>query len=227
MARKRSAGWDPPVGDRPDQHVGALLHGLREQAGITQTQIAADIGVDPSLISRVERGQRPASDRIIQHYGARFDAVDLLHGLVDIARQASRHRQQLRDPTLIAKQAAYPLDGDAARFVGESPPDGISLGFGERLTKRWTVQNTGTVPWHDRRLRRIGPVTGPWTLTSPRFVAVPDAEPGATVTIEVAIKAPHIETAAVAQWKMVDQDDLLYFPTQYSGGLGMFVLVGC
>ena len=55
---------------------------------------------------------------------------------------------------------------------------------------------------------------------------MPDAEPGETVTIQVSIKAPHIETAAVAQWKMVDADDLLYFPTQYSMGLGMYVLVG-
>ncbi len=35
-----------------------------------------------------------------------------------------------------------------------------------------------------------------------------------------------METAAVAQWKMVNEDDLLYFPTQYSVGLGLYVLVG-
>ncbi len=32
--------------------------------------------------------------------------------------------------------------------------------------------------------------------------------------------------AAVAQWKMVDKDDLLYFPTKYSVGLALYVLVG-
>jgi hypothetical protein len=35
-----------------------------------------------------------------------------------------------------------------------------------------------------------------------------------------------METAAVAQWKMVDEDDLLYFPTSYSVGLAVYVLVG-
>lgn len=35
-----------------------------------------------------------------------------------------------------------------------------------------------------------------------------------------------METAAVAQWKMVDEDDLLYFPDRYSVGLGLYVLVG-
>ena len=35
-----------------------------------------------------------------------------------------------------------------------------------------------------------------------------------------------METAAVAQFKMVDADDLLYFPTTYSVGLLIYVLVG-
>jgi transcriptional regulator with XRE-family HTH domain len=226
MARKRSAGWDQPVGDRPDQHVGALLHSLREQAGVTQREVAQDMGIDPSLVSRVERGQRPASDRIIRYYGERFGAHDLLAGLVDIAREAEHQRQRLRDPALIARQDAYPLPGDAATFISETPPDGISIPLGHSFTKQWTIRNSGTVPWVDRRLRRIGPFTGPWTLTSPRFAPVPDAKPGEVVTIVVPIRAPHIETAAVAQWKMVDRDDLLFFPTEYSMGLGMYVLIG-
>ena len=32
--------------------------------------------------------------------------------------------------------------------------------------------------------------------------------------------------AAAAQWKVVDADDLLYFPTIYSVGLGLYVMVG-
>jgi hypothetical protein len=35
-----------------------------------------------------------------------------------------------------------------------------------------------------------------------------------------------METAAYAQWKMVDDDDLLYFPDRYSVGLALYVLVG-
>jgi hypothetical protein len=35
-----------------------------------------------------------------------------------------------------------------------------------------------------------------------------------------------METAAVAQWKMVDKDELLYFPDRYSVGLALYVLVG-
>ena len=226
MKRARKATWDPPVGDQPNQHVGALLHGLREQAGMTQAQVAAEVGIDPSLISRVERGSRPASDRIIRYYGERFGAPDLLAGLAEIARESERDRRRRRNPRLIARQASYPLEGDEARFVSEAPPDGSTVPCGATFTKSWTIRNSGTVPWEGRRLRRIGPTTGPWTLTSARFMPVPDTEPGETVSISVELRAPQMETAAVAQWKMVDTDDLLYFPTIYSVGLALYVLVG-
>jgi transcriptional regulator with XRE-family HTH domain len=226
MPRVRKAGWDQPVGDQPNQHVGAMLHGLREQAGVTQGEVAADIGIDQSYISRIERGSRPASDRVIRYYGERFGAADLLGSLVDIARESERERRRRRDPLLIARQARYPLDGDEARFVAETPPDGVTVPCGATFTKSWTIRNSGSVPWHGRRLRRIGPTTGPWTLTSARFITIPDIEPGETVAISVQLHTPHMETAAVAQWKMVDEDDLLYFPTVYSVGLGLYVMVG-
>jgi transcriptional regulator with XRE-family HTH domain len=226
MPRARKAGWDTPVGDQPNQHVGAMLHGLREQADVTQAEIASAIGVDQSYISRVERGSRPASDRIIRYYSERFGAADLLASLVDIAREGDRERRRKRDPLLIARQARYPLDGDEARFVSETPPDGSTVPCGATFTKTWTIRNSGSVPWRERRLRRIGPTIGPWTLTSPRFTPIPDTEPGETVSISVQIHTPQMETAAVAQWKMVDEDDLLYFPTKYSVGLALYVLVG-
>jgi transcriptional regulator with XRE-family HTH domain len=226
MKRARKATWDPPVGDQPNQHVGALLHGLREQAGMTQAQVAAEVGIDPSLISRVERGSRPASDRVIRYYGERFGAPDLLASLVELARESERDRRRRRNPRLIVRQASYPFEGDEARFVSEAPPDGSTVPCGATFTKSWTIRNSGTVPWQGRRLRRVGPTTGPWTLTSARFTPIPDTDPGDVVEISVTLRAPQMETAAVAQWKMVDADDLLYFPTIYSVGLALYVLVG-
>jgi transcriptional regulator with XRE-family HTH domain len=225
MSPGRKAGWDQPVGDEPDQHVGAMLHGLREQAGVKQHEIAADLEIDQSYISRIERGKQPAPDRVIRYYGERFGAADLLASLVDIAREDDRQRRK-RSPLLIARQAAYPLDGDAAIFISETPPDGSSIPCGTTFTKTWTIRNSGSVAWHGRRLRRIGPTVGPWTLGSERFTPIRDTDPGETVSISVQIKTPHMETAAVAQWKMVDSDDLLYFPTKYSVGLGLYILVG-
>jgi transcriptional regulator with XRE-family HTH domain len=225
MSPGRKAGWDQPVGDRPDQHVGAMLHGLRQQAGITQAAIAADLEIDQGYISRIERGKQPAPSRVIRYYGERFGAADLLASLVDIARENDRERRK-RSPLLIARQARYPLDGDESMFVSETPPDGSTVARGTTFTKTWTIRNSGSVPWHGRRLRRVGPTTGPWTLTSARFTPIPDTEPGKTVSISVQLKAPQMETAAVAQWKMVDKDELLYFPDRYSVGLALYVLVG-
>lgn len=225
MSPGRKAGWDQPVGDRPDQHVGAMLHGLRQQAGVTQAAIAADLEIDQGYISRIERGKQPAPERVIRYYGQRFGAADLLASLVDIAREADRQRRK-RSPLLIARQARYPLDGDQSAFVSETPPDGSTVPCGATFTKTWTIRNSGSVPWQERRLRRVGPTTGPWTLTSARFTPIPDTEPGKTVSISVQLKAPQMETAAVAQWKMVDKDELLYFPDRYSVGLALYVLVG-
>ncbi len=225
MSRGRKAGWDEPVGDRPDQHVGAMLHGLRQQAGVKQHEIAADLEIDQSYISRIERGKQPAPDRVIRYYGERFGAADLLASLVDIARENDRERRK-RSPLLIARQARYPLQNDEASFVSETPPDGSTVPCGATFTKSWTIRNSGSVPWQGRRLRRVGPTTGPWTLTSERFTRVPDTEPGAQVTISVPLHTPQMETAAVAQWKMVDDDDLLFFPDRYSVGLALYVLVG-
>lgn len=226
MSRVRKAGWDPPVGDRPDQHVGAMLRGLRVQANVTQAEVAADIPIDQSYISRIERGSRPASARILDYYGERFGTPDLLASLVEIARESERERRRQRNPILIARQARYPLDGDESTFVSETPPDGSTVPCGATFTKTWTIRNSGHVAWHGRRLRRIGPTIGPWTLTSERFAAIPDTEPGETVSISVQVHTPQMETAAVAQWKMVDKDELLYFPDRYSVGLALYVLVG-
>jgi transcriptional regulator with XRE-family HTH domain len=202
-----------------------MLHGLRQQAGVTQAAIAADLEIDQGYISRIERGKQPAPERVIRYYGQRFGAADLLASLVDIARENDRERRK-RSPLLIARQARYPLDKDAATFVSETPPDGSTVPCGATFTKTWTIRNSGSVPWQGRRLRRVGPTTGPWTLTSARFTPIPDTEPGETVSISVQIKAPQMETAAVAQWKMVDKDELLYFPDRYSVGLALYVLVG-
>jgi transcriptional regulator with XRE-family HTH domain len=225
MPRARRAGWDEPVGDRPDQHVGAMLRGLREQAGVTQTEIARELEIDQGFISRIERGKQSAPERVIRYYGERFGTMDLLASLVDIARENARQRRKL-SALLVARQARYPLEGDASAFVSEEPPDGSTVPCGARFIKRWTIRNSGSVPWAGRRLQRIGPTLGPWTLGSERHAPVPDTVPGKTVTLSVELKAPQMETAAYAQWKMVDKDDLLYFPNRYSVGLALYVLVG-
>lgn len=42
----------------PPAAVGARLRSLREERGIAQKQLAADIGMEPAALSRVETGKR-------------------------------------------------------------------------------------------------------------------------------------------------------------------------
>ncbi len=41
--------------------IGENIHALRENAGFTQTNLAQFIGVDQSLITRIEKGERSMS----------------------------------------------------------------------------------------------------------------------------------------------------------------------
>jgi len=43
----------------PDMQPGDILRGARYREGLTQTQLAALIGVKPSHISEMEKGKRP------------------------------------------------------------------------------------------------------------------------------------------------------------------------
>jgi transcriptional regulator with XRE-family HTH domain len=202
------------------------MHQLREAAGWTQRRVAEALSVDPSLISRAESGQRPASRRLIDFYESQFDAEGLLRSFADAAAEFEELRRRRRDPELIARQRRYPLPGDESEFLGESPPDGTSVALGQVFTKSWTIRNSGRVPWRGRRLRRIGSTTGPWLLHTPRFVPIPDTDPGEIVTMSVPVTAPHVQAFTMARFKMVDEDELLYFPSRYSVGLALQVVVG-
>lgn len=46
--------------------LGAALRALRGRAGITQEQLADRLGVDPTFVGRLERGQRGAHWRTVR-----------------------------------------------------------------------------------------------------------------------------------------------------------------
>lgn len=122
------------------------------------------------------------------------------------ARKPRRHRPRERPGTAQAQAAAHsPPSSLSARRgrvhlrIRGAAGDGSTVPCGATFTETWTIRNSGHVAWHGRRLRRIGPTTGPWTLTSECFTQVPDTEPGETVSISVQVRTPQMETAAVAQ----------------------------
>lgn len=58
-----------PACDRPRQMpTGAALKAARVGAGVKQVDAARDLGVQPSLLSKIENGTRRPSAAIIDHY---------------------------------------------------------------------------------------------------------------------------------------------------------------
>lgn len=53
--------------------LGRALRALRNEAGITQEQLAERLNVDPTFVGRLERGQRGAHWRTIRRILAALD----------------------------------------------------------------------------------------------------------------------------------------------------------
>ena len=60
--------------------IGDNIRKLRENAGFSQTNIAAFLSVDQSFISKVEKGERPISsdklEKLATLFGVRFDVFE-------------------------------------------------------------------------------------------------------------------------------------------------------
>lgn len=92
-------------------------------------------------------------------------------------------------------------------------PDGTVVKPGSRFDKIWEIQNSGSVAWTDRYLRRDDTVAGPQPCRTPDRIPVEDTAPRTNVKIKVSVTAPDRgpDTCKV-HWKMVDDSGKLMFP---------------
>jgi transcriptional regulator with XRE-family HTH domain len=63
-----------PTAEQDQLILGDALRALRKGAGMTQEQLAERLGVDPTFVGRLERGQRGAHWRTIRRILAALDA---------------------------------------------------------------------------------------------------------------------------------------------------------
>ena len=63
-----------PTAEQDQLILGDALRALRKDAGMTQEQLAERLGVDPTFVGRLERGQRGAHWRTIRRILAALDA---------------------------------------------------------------------------------------------------------------------------------------------------------
>jgi transcriptional regulator with XRE-family HTH domain len=83
------------------QNAASLLRDLREQQGRSLRSAAADIGIAPSQLSRLERGQRglapEVSERLSDYYGVPSETLSLARGEVplDILQILREHPDEI------------------------------------------------------------------------------------------------------------------------------------
>jgi HTH-type transcriptional regulator, competence development regulator len=83
--------------------VARLLREIRAQRGVSVREVARKVGVNPSYVSRVERGEKQASPafrrRLAEHYEVPSDDLELAAGDVptDIAAILRDHPELLRE----------------------------------------------------------------------------------------------------------------------------------
>jgi transcriptional regulator with XRE-family HTH domain len=95
------------------ENAASILRSLRREQGRTLRTAAADIGVAPSQLSRIERGQRglgsDISEKLSNYYGVSAEVIHLSQGEVpaDVLRILQSHPEAMdRLRELYPEQAA-------------------------------------------------------------------------------------------------------------------------
>jgi transcriptional regulator with XRE-family HTH domain len=201
--------------------LGGLMRELRQAAGMSLTGTAQAAGTSKSHLSHVETGRDRPGWELVAFYEDRFSADGQLWTVYIETVAGPRPRRRPGE----AKPSRYPLPGDASTFIADITPDGVIMPPGFHFEKIWRIQNSGTVPWAGRWLRRLGPPTGLGIPTSPLQVPIATTMPGQTVDITVPMRAHNLAGTAEVHWKMVDDDGYEFFPDRYHRGIFTTVIV--
>ncbi|MHB1500782.1 MAG: helix-turn-helix domain-containing protein [Candidatus Dormibacteria bacterium] len=99
------------------KETSRLLRELRESRGRSLRKVAADLGIAPSHLSRLERGEKSPSTsvarRAAEYYGVSDDLVELAQGRVpaDVQAILSLHPELLN---LLRTKYAAPVNAEDA-----------------------------------------------------------------------------------------------------------------
>lgn len=107
-----------------------------------------------------------------------------------------------------------PSSGDESTSHDETP-EGQLVAPDSQLVAAWDLHNTGSTPWRDRVLYRVGAYQG--GVRTPPFLVIPDTDPGSTVRIECPMRAPGTAGTYRACLKMGWPDGTYCFPSTQSG----------
>ena len=111
--------------------LGARLKRLRRDLSLTQTAMAADLGVSPSYLNHIERNQRPVSAQLLLrlaetydvdlrtlNQGGEADEARLAEALVELAAESP---DDAPPPLLALARQARDILSAVIRVPGETP----------------------------------------------------------------------------------------------------------
>jgi hypothetical protein len=100
--------------------------------------------------------------------------------------------------------------------VGDGPTPYESLEshvrINEDFDKIWAIQNSGSVVWRGRYLRRERTPEDSGSCSSLPRVPIPETKPGETIQIRVKFRAPSVPGSCYTEWRMVDDGGKDLFP---------------
>jgi transcriptional regulator with XRE-family HTH domain len=214
-----------PTPATPIQILGSTIRDFRHVAGLNAKQVAEALGWNPSTLYSIEHGTRLPSESFAVALDTLLDADGVIASLYENVLHEKR-QSRLRSSRTGTPVKSVEVPGDSSGWIRDvTVPDGSVFRPGQEFVKTWRIRNDGTVPWHDRYLRRMGAPAGHGIISSPVLTPIPDAVPGDEIDVSVECVAQMHEGSSVAVFKMSDADRNLYFPTRYGVGLMLSITV--
>ena len=183
------------------RELGGNMRALRLARGLSLRQIEANSGWRRGTLSLAENGKARPGWELVRWYDTTLGADGLLTSMYLEARSAipeggrgSRIRAARAEP------------GDAAVAAMTEPVLGELVEPGGELKIVWTVTNTGSVRWRDRRLLRIGAPAGTHLVHSAAEHPLPDLEPGDTVEGILMVRVPQVAGTYAAYWGIAGEN---------------------
>lgn len=107
---------------------------------------------------------------------------------------------------------------DRTQFISETVPDGSVFAENSEFTKTWLLRNAGNVPWVNRSVRRLTPLS-PNYPHSAMVIPIPDTMPDKVAIISVRIIAPSIPGFSEVRFKMIDENGDFCWPNRFGSSL--------
>lgn len=182
------------------RELGAAMRTTRKLAGMPLRQAEIVSTWSRAMLSQVETWKARPSRSLVRWYDLEYAANGLLLCMDTEARCTDLQRREPGEQ--------HPED---AMEIVHAPEFDDPVPTAEKVDITWQLRNRGKITWRDRRLLRLGAITGARILTGQRETTVRDAAPGRTVEVTTTVLTPSVPGTYAAFWELA-QDGRACFP---------------